>query len=680
MRRTTSLMFMAVLLGVALIGGCASAPGDYSAAESGVELGNFDTNIRPQDDFFSYVNGAWLTTTEIPADRSNYGSFTVLAELSQRRLRTIIEESAAMGQAPGSEGQKVGDFYRSFLDTVAIEARGLAPLRDALAAIAEVGNRNELLQLLADHDINGLQNPLGFFVGQDAKDAENYALYVNQGGLGLPDRDYYFKEEERFQEIRQAYQEYIATLLALAGQDQPKTNAKMILALEKNLAGHHWSRAENRNRDKTYNKRTLAELAAATPAFGWPAYLEAIGAGAVTSVIVRQPSYLDGFNAIYGEVPVADWKVYLTFKLLHGAAPYLSSDFVAARFDFSGRTLQGTAENSPRWKRGVNLVGNILGEAVGKIYVERYFPAEAKTRMVQLVENLKDGFLDKLEGLDWMGAETKTEARAKLHKFNTKIGYPDVWRDYSALTIESGDLIGNVVRANQFGHWRQINRLGGPIDRDEWRMSPQTVNAYYSSTMNEIVFPAAILQPPFFNLAADDAVNYGAIGAVIGHEISHGFDDQGRKSDGNGNLREWWTPQDEAEFERRSDVMVEQYNRYNPIDSLYVNGRLTLGENIGDLGGMLIAHSAYRSSLKGMPAPVLDGLTGDQRFLIGWAQIWRRLYRDDELRRRLVIDSHSPSRYRVNGIVSNMDIFYKAFDVQPGDGMYLPKDERVRIW
>ena len=675
MRRIFSL-FIAVMV----IAGCASGPGDYSAADSGVELGNFDTSIRPQDDFFSYVNGTWLAKTEIPADRSNYGSFTVLAEESQRRLRIIIEESAAMDQVPGSEGQKVGDFYNSFLDTEAVEAKGLSPLEDALAAIAMVNGRDDLMKLIIDLEINGISDPIGIFVSQDAKDAQNYALYVNQGGLGLPDRDYYFKEEERFQEIRQAYLDYIEALLALAGQDNSAAKAGTIMAIEKSLAGHHWSRTENRNRDKTYNKRTIDELSAVTPNFDWPAFLQGIGAGAVTSAIVRQPSYLDGFNTVYGAVPVADWKAYMTFKLLHSAAPFLSAEFVEARFNFTGRTIQGIAENSPRWKRGVNLIGGTLGEAVGKIYVERYFPPEAKRRMVLLVDNLKQGFLDRLEGLEWMGSETKVEARAKLNSFNAKIGYPDVWRDYSDLEIDPADLMGNVVRASQFGHWRKINRLGGPIDRNEWAMTPQTVNAYYSSTMNEIVFPAAILQEPFFNLAADDAVNYGGIGAVIGHEISHGFDDQGRKSDGNGNLREWWTAEDEAEFERRADVMVAQYNSYNPIDSLRVNGRLTLGENIGDLGGMIIAHTAYRASLNGAEAPVLDGLTGDQRFLIGWAQIWRRLYRDDELRRRLVIDSHSPSQYRVNGIVSNMELFYEAFDVQPGDGMYIPPAERVRIW
>ncbi len=666
---------------VFIIAGYATLSRCSKPLSSGIELANFDSSIRPQDDFYVYINGSWLENTQIPADRSNYGSFTVLFEESQRQLRSIIEEVAAdPNKVSGSEQQKVGDFYLSYLDTVSITAKGIEPILEQLGWIAAVTNREELVRVLIKLEVAGIQDPLGFFIDQDAKDTQRYALYVTQSGLGLPDRDYYFKEEQRFQEIRAAYTDYIEGLLSLGGQEATAAKALRIMEIETALAEHHWTATENRDRDKTYNKTAINELQAAVPSFDWPTFLDGIGGGGVEYLIVRQPSYLDGFNQVFSDVSIQDWKDYLTFKLLHGAAPFLSEDFVEAHFDFTGRTLQGISEIQPRWKRAVNMIDGTIGEAVGKIYVERHFPAEAKERMVQLVANLESAFLDRLERLDWMGEATKAEARAKMSQFGKKIGYPDVWKDYSALEITPDDLITNVTNISRYIHYREMGKLGGEIDRDEWFMTPQTVNAYYNPSMNEIVFPAAILQPPFFNLAADDAVNYGAIGAVIGHEISHGFDDQGRKSDGSGNLREWWTPEDEVEFERRAEVMINQYNGYNPIDSLHVNGGLTLGENIGDLGGVLIAYVAYKNSLGAAEAPVIDGLTGDQRFFIGWAQIWRRLYRDDELRRRLVIDPHSPSRYRTNGILSNIDAFYEAFDVQPEDDMYIPEDQRVRIW
>jgi predicted metalloendopeptidase len=605
----------------------------------------------------------------------------VLRENAQHRLRTIVEESAeATDNVPGSEAQKVGDFYNSFLDTTAIAAKGMDPIREYLELIEGISNRDELSAALIQLELAGVQDPVGFFIDQDSKNTEQYALFITQSGLALPDRDYYFKEEERFVEIRAAYVKFVGDLLTLGGIAEAEAKAVRIMEIETSLAEHHWTRTESRNRDRTYNKMTIEDLAAFTPNFEWPNFLAGIGAGEIDFVIVRQPSYLEGFNKLYGEVSVEDWKAYLTCKLLDASAPYMTDDFVTLEFEFYSGTLRGIAENSPRWKRAVNSINANLGEAVGKIYVQRHFPAEAKTRMVTMVDNLEQGFLERLEQLDWMGDATKAEARTKLSQFGKKIGYPDEWRDYSSLEITPDDLMTNVFNFRSFGHFFEINKLGGPVNRKEWFIPPQTVNAFYNPPMNQVTFPAAILQPPFFNMEADDAVSYGAIGAAIGHELSHGFDDQGRKSDGKGNLREWWTAEDEKEFEARAQVLVEQFNGYNPIDSLFINGELTLGENIGDLGGLEVALRAYHISLGGKEAPVIDGLTGDQRFFIGWAQVWRRLYRDDAIRRQLVSDPHSFARYRVNGIFSNMDAFYEVFDVQEGDGMYIAPEDRVRIW
>ncbi|UCH09706.1 MAG: hypothetical protein JSU61_10860 [Fidelibacterota bacterium] len=670
-------MITITLTAMLLLAGCATR-----MASSGIDLENFDTTYRPQDDFFRYVNGAWLAKTEIPADRSNYGSFTVLLEESQENLRAIIEESAAQeSKVPGSNQQKVGDFYLSFMDSARIEESGLTPLEGELGKITAIQDRDDLLAYLTHAMQAGVQTPVRFYVGQDAKASENYIVYATQSGLGLPDRDYYFKEDEKFSDIRSKYVAYMEEILALAGEDDAALKAARIMEMETAMAEHHWTRVENRDRDKTYNKYDLAGLAELTPGFSWSGFLaEAELSDKVEAIIVRQPSFVEAFDKIYNEVSIEDWKAYFTFKLLNAYGPYLPAEFVEARFDFYGKTVRGIEENQPRWKRGVTTIDNILGEAVGQIYVERHFKPEAKARMEELVENLKLAFKERVMGLEWMGEATKEQALVKLGKFGTKIGYPDKWRDYSKLEITSDELLDNMIRANRHEYERQTGKLGQPVDRDEWFMTPQTVNAYYSSTRNEIVFPAAILQPPFFNVEADDAVNYGAIGAVIGHEITHGFDDQGRKSDGDGNLRNWWTEEDEKEFKQRAQVIIDQYKGYVPIDTMRINGELTLGENIGDLGGVTIAYNAYRWSLGGQEAPVIDGLTGDQRFFIGWAQIWRRLYRDDELRRRIVTDPHSPAEYRVIGVMANMPEFYEAFDVQEGDALYRASEDRVVIW
>lgn len=651
-----------------------------AAGKLGFDKNNFDTSVRPQDDFYRAINGGWLDETVIPEDKSNYGAFIELHDLSRDRLRVIIEGAAKANAPAGSDAQKVGDFYRSFLDTEAIERTGLAPLAPELARIAAITDVDALLAYFGHAQRSGGGSPFNVFVNQDAKDTESYILYLNQGGLGLPDRDYYFNDAENFVQQRAKYEQHIGNLLDLAGIDDARAKAERIVALETRLASHHWERVRNRDRNAVYNKYTLTEAGELTPGIDWRALLFAADIDGQDEIIIRQPDYFAAVAAAAREVPLADWRAYLQWNLYSSAAPYLDDRFVDENFDFYSRVLRGVAQNRPRWKRGVAAVELALSEVVGKLYVEEHFKPEAKARMEQLVENLRGAFAIAIDDLAWMSDETKTQAQTKLAKFTTKIGYPDKWKDYTKLSVQPDALLANLMASNEVEYQRMLAKLGQPIDRSEWFLSPQTVNAYYNPPMNEIVFPAAILQPPFFNMEADDAVNYGAIVAVIGHEFSHGFDDQGRKSDGDGNLRDWWTTADAAEFKNRADGLVDQYNGYNPIDDMHVNGELTLGENIGDLAGLTMAYKAYRLSLDGQQAPVIAGVTGDQRFFTGWAQVWRRLYRDDELRNRLVTDPHSPSRYRVNGIVSNMPQFHAAFGVKPGDGMYRAADDTTRIW
>ena len=645
----------------------------------GVDLETFDHNVRAQDDFYQYVNGTWLATTEIPADKSNYGSFTQLFDKSQDDLKVIVEEAAnARDKVAGSEVQKVGDFYLSFMNTDKIAEIGLSPIQTELARIDDIDNRDDVVRYIGYNQKLGMATPFLLFINQDNKDTTKYTVYVHQTGIGLPDRDYYL--EDQFAEKREAYAAYIQKILDLAGIDDSVDKAAMIMELETRLAEAHWTRVENRDRNKVYNKRTVAEANAETPGLEWSLFLEAAGIPDQADFIVRQPSYFTALGGIIDDVSVRDWKSYFTFKMLDTAAPYLTEDLVEANFDFHGRTISGTEENQPRWKRAIQATDQQIGEAVGKIYVDRHFEAESKTRMDEMIGNLREAFGIAINELEWMGPETKEEAQAKLAKFTPKIGYPRKWRDYTSLEIDPDDLVGNMLRATEFEYKRKINKLGGPIDRDEWFMTPQTVNAYYNPSMNEIVFPAAILHPPFFNVEADDATNYGAIGAVIGHEFSHGFDDQGSKSDGDGNLRDWWTEADAEQFKARTGVLVAQYAVFSPLEGMNVNGELTLGENIGDLAGLTIAYKAWKLSLDGREPPVIDGYTGEQRFFLGWAQVWRRKYRDDELERRLKIDPHSPSEYRTNGIVRNMPEWYAAFDVKEGDALYLEPGERVKIW
>jgi len=561
-----------------------------------------------------------------------------------------------------------------------VESLGLTPLKGELAAIAALTTTKQLPAAFAHAARIGIQGPLSIMVGPDQKQSTVNIVAINQSGLGMPDRDYYLVNNANMAAIRESYQAYITRLLTLAKQPDPAAATSRIVALETAIAQKQWDRARNRDRNATYNKMSVAQLSALSPAFNWNGYLSSAGLGKATEVVVRQPGYLSGLDSIIASTPVSTWREYLTFKLLDTYADNLPAAFEQARFDFRGHTLSGQQVQSVRWKRAVNGVERTLGEPAGKLYVAQYFKPEAKTRMDALVQNIRAAYQVGIDSLEWMSPETKTQAKAKLAKFTVKIAYPDKWRDYSALTIKRGDLFGNAMRSNQFQYADMVNRLGNPVDRSRWGMTPQTVNAYYNAVNNEIVFPAAILQPPFFNVDADDAVNYGAIGAVIGHEIGHGFDDQGRKSDGDGNLRDWWTPADAKAFEERTSRLGAQYDAINPIDSLHINGILTMGENIGDLSGLAQAYRAYHISLHGTQAPVIDGFTGDQRFFMGFAQIWRTKLRDAALRQQLLTNPHSPGMYRAFVPLVNNDAFEAAWDVKPGDKMYRAPADRVKIW
>lgn len=659
----------------------AQAPAEVPSPSLGFDPANFDTTVRPQDDFYRFANGTWLRNTPVPADRASFGSFDALRERSEAALHELLEAAAAgPAHAVGSDLQKVADYYRSHLDSAHVESLGLRPVRTELDRIAELHDRSALSRQFAHLQRLGVQTPAAFFVGQDQKQSDRYIATISQSGLGLPERDYYFQEGASFERTRSAYLRYVQTMLELAGETDASAAASAVFGLETAIAEAHWDRVRNRDREATYNLKTLPELQTLTPAFSWEAFMTVLDAGRTPAVVVRQPDYLEALNGLIETTPLQTWQRYLTFKLLDAYADVLPAAFGDAAFEFRGRALSGLDEQRPRWKRSVNATERALGEVAGRMYVERHFSPAARARMQQLVDNLLVAFRQGIDELEWMGSETRQQAQAKLEKFNVKIGYPDEWRDYSALDVVRGDAAGNQMRAARFLSDRMIARLGQPVNRAEWGMTPQTVNAYYSSTMNEIVFPAAILQPPFFNLDADDAVNYGAIGGVIGHEISHGFDDQGSRSDGDGNLRDWWTSSDASAFAERTGRLAEQYSGYCPLDGLCVNGRVSLGENIGDLSGLTVAYRAYRLSLGGAEPPVIDGFTGTQRFFLGWAQIWRMNYREEALRQRVMVGPHSPNMYRVNGVVVNMPEFYDAFDVRPGDALYVAPEERVKIW
>ncbi|MFG0451953.1 M13 family metallopeptidase [Shewanella sp. yb_14] len=676
-------------LGIALslgLASCASQQAPQSQVEvkkaSGIELENFDHQVRHQDDFYYSVNGKWLATTPIPADKSNYGAFSVLYEESQAALKQIIEEAAAKpNKAEGSVEQKIGDFYAAYMDSTLTDQLGIAPLKGQLADIAKTASHADIAALMGKLLTDGSGIPFGFYVNNDAKNSSQYGVYLYQSGLTLPDRDYYLKDDPKFVANREAMREYVRNLMSAAGYPHADAAAANVANIELFIAQSQWSRVESRDANKAYNKMSLKELQQLMGGFDFDGFAKAAGlTGKTQDVIVRQPSYFEKLGAEFGKFPVSAWQDYLAFHLVDSYASLLSQQFVDLHFDFHSKTLMGIQEQKPRWKRAVDGADQVIGELVGKEYVARHFQPEAKARMESMIKNLIKGFEVSIDELEWMTPETKKAAQEKLSKFTYKIGYPDKWKDYSNLEIKADDLVGNYQRYARFEYQDMLAKLGKPIDRSEWHMTPQTVNAYYNPVMNEIVFPAAILQPPFFNMEADDAVNYGGIGAVIGHEISHGFDDQGAKYDGDGNLRNWWTDKDREEFQKRGAQLSAQYSQFEALPGKFVNGDLTLGENIGDLGGLTVALRSYHLSLNGKEAPVMDGLTGDQRFFVGWSQVWRRNYRDEELGRRLLTDPHSPSHYRAMGTPRNVEGFYKAFDLKPTDKMYLSEEDRVKIW
>ncbi|MGW8389805.1 M13 family metallopeptidase [Pseudoduganella sp. HUAS MS19] len=651
------------------------------APTSGIDTHYIDKSVRAQDDFFQHLNGEWLRTTEIPADKSSWGSFAKLRDDTLFQLRDLIQGLQGQQGLKGDDA-KIAALYASFMNEAKLEKLGVKPLAGELSRIRGLKDKKGIPALVAHFNKSGIPAPYGIYVGQDARNSTQYAAHLGQSGLGLPDREYYLKKEDaKMADALAKYELHVAKVLGLAGNKDGAAKAKAIVALETELAKVQWSRVDNRDPVKRYNKMEISKLAEAAPGYDWKAALGAAGIAAKTdSVIVAQPSYMTEFAKLVDSTPLETWKSYFEWHLLRDASPYLSKDFDQANFAFYGTVLTGVTEQQPRWKRGVGVVEGAIGEGMGKLYVASYFPAERKARMEELVKNLLVAYKQSIDSIDWMGPETKKQAQDKLAKFTPKIGYPNKWRDYSKLQFKEGDLIGNMDRAAEFAYNRNLDKLGKPIDKEEWGMTPQTINAYYRPTANEIVFPAAILQPPFFDMKADDAVNYGAIGAVIGHEISHGFDDSGSQYDGDGNLRDWWTAEDRAAFKVKADAMVKQYSSYEPVPGYNINGKLTLGENIADNSGLAIAYKAYKISLGGKTSPVIDGLTGEQRVFMGFGQVWRTKMREQQAIVQIKTDPHSAGRFRANGTVVNQPAFYEAFGVKEGDKMFVKPEDRIIIW
>ena len=666
----------------------------------GIQLDYLDRSVKPGDDFDRFVNGKWLDSTEIPVDRSTYGSFAELVDLSEARMKAIIEDIAKTKNPAGSDKARIAAVYNAYMNTAAIEKAGLAPARPMIAKIKAARSTTDLVKLFVQP---GLASPVGLGVSPDAKSSRVNALYAGQAQLGLPDRDNYLVETPRNKEIAAKYKEYLTFLARELGYADPAATAETVFQLEKKMAAENWDRTLSRNRDLTYDKMPVAEFLALAPQVPMRAALDALGVGSATEIIVsRMPPTKDELEAakftpemaaklgggvpalvkLIASEPIEAWQAWLSLQYVSGRAAVLPKRFDEAQFGFYGKVLSGQPEQRPRWKRAISAVEGTLGELTGKIYVERHFPADNKVAMDKLVGNLRTAMAYNLQNLAWMGPETRVQAKAKLDAFSLKIGNPDKYKDYKGLKVTPTRAFANSEAAGRWVQNDRIQRLGKPVDRTEWFMLPQTVNAYYSPAGNEIVFPAAILQAPFFALSADDAVNYGAIGGVIGHEIGHGFDDQGSKSDGDGNLRDWWTPTDKANFQKLTGALADQYSALCPLDDgkTCINGRLALGENIGDVGGLSLSYRAYKLSLNGKEAPVINGFTGDQRFFMAWAQVWRTKFREAALRQQLQTGPHSPGMYRILGVVRNFDEWYKAFDVKPGDKMYLPPEERIRIW
>ena len=661
----------------------APAPADAKPAARaaigafGLDLTAMKPGVKPGEDFFDYANGKWLDTFAIPADRSSFGAFNLLEDLSEERVRAIIEQAAASHPAAGTPEQKIGDYYASFMDEGAIEANGLAPAAADLKRIAAAASKQEVATLFGSP---GFASLFDIDLPPDLKNPDRYTVVISQSHLGLPDRDYYLKDEPKLQEIRQQYVAYIEQMLTLGGLAEAHAKAAAIMAFERQVAKAQWPIEKRRDVDATYNPRTKTQLIAYAPGFSWQSFLEASEIGSRADLVLSELSAIRDLAAIFKRTPLPTLQAYLQFHYLSDHAAYLPKRLDEARFAFYGRTLRGQPQQRERWKRAVSTVNDALGEQVGQVYVARYFPPESKAKVQDLVANLRASLSERIDALSWMTPETKSRAHEKLATFIPKVGYPDKWKDYSSLQVRRDDLLGNVRRASLW-QWRfQVARLDKPVDRSEWQLTPQEINAYYNPLNNEIVFPAAILQPPFFDPNADDAVNYGGIGAVIGHEIGHGFDDQGRKFGPDGSLKDWWTPQDVKSFSERVARLIKEYSDFEALPGLKVNGANTIGENIGDLGGLNMAYHAYQLSLHGKEAPVIDGLTGNQRFFLSWAQVWRTKFRDGALREIVMSDVHSPPYFRVNGTMPNIDAWYAAFGVQPGDKLYVKPEDRVTIW
>ena len=680
-------------VGVLVLIGCASATA--TTLRSGVDLKYVDHSVRPQDDLYRYLNGKWLDTFQLPADKATYGSFTYVDDVTQEQLRGLVDglaqgqSQAAQTQAgagantgnAGDEVRKLTDLYQSFMDEARLETLGLKPLQAEFAAIDAIADKGDIPALIAHLNRIGAVAPFDLYVNQDARNSLQYAVIFHQSGLGMPDRDYYLKDDAKLKDARAKYLTHMAKMLGMAGDAEAETHAAAILNLETKLAQLQWTRVDNRDPIKTYNKTAIVDLPKLMPGYDWRRYVRGTDLeGKVDSVIVSQPSYFSGLDKLMTATPLPVWKAYFKWHMLAAAAPYLSKPFVDERFAFRGTVLSGIPQNRVRWKRGIALLDEAMGEALGKLYVAKYFPPENKARMEALVRNLLDAYRRDIDTLDWMSPGTKKGAQEKLAKLVTKIGYPSTWRDYGTLHISRDDLWGNVMRANEFEYRRNLDKLGKPVDRNEWQMTPQTVNTYYNPPMNEIVFPAAILQPPFFDVRADDAVNYGGIGGVIGHEISHGFDDNGSQYDADGNLRDWFTPEDHEKFKVKTSALVAQYETYEPVPGFRVNGELTLGENIADNSGLAITYKAYHLSLASRAAPVIEGLTGDERLYLGWVQVWRGKVREADAIQRTKTDPHSPPAVRGTAPVVNQEGFYAAFGVKQGDKMYVPPERRVNIW
>lgn len=686
MKLYTGVKHAGMVAAVALISACSTEQSDDTGEQaarqidSGVLVENMNTAVKPGDDFFAYVNGTWLDSYVMPDDKASFGNFAMLHEKSQDAVKKIIEQSAAGDNIAGSDEQKVGDLYNSYLDMEKRDALGTTPLTAAFAEVDALTDHKALTAYFAKSLRSGFGAPFGFYVNGDAKDPTKYTVYNFQSGLGLPDREYYLKTDEKSTAIRAKYIAHVEKMLILAGMNNAARQAAEIMALETRLATAHWKKEDSRDRVKTYNVRDRDALRKMMPEFDWDGYFVAFQIPDMADMVIAQPSYFETLNGIIKDTDLDIWKAYFKWMALNRMSTYLNGELDQHTFEFYSGTLRGVPEQRPQWKRAVSTVNRNLGEVVGKVYVAQHFVPEAKERMLELVGNLSRAYEASIRNLDWMGDETKVRALEKLAKFTPKIGYPDIWKDYSGLEIKADDIFGNIVRSRQASHDRQVAKLGGPILRHEWHMSPQTVNAYYNPSMNEIVFPAAILQPPFFGISTDDAVNYGAIGGVIGHEIGHGFDDQGSSYDGDGRLKDWWTAQDKEEFKKRTATLVAQYSSFKIFDDLNVNGEYTLGENIGDLGGLSIAIKAYHLSLNGKPAPVIDGFTAQQRIFIGWAQAFMGKKREAAVRQQAATAPHSPSRFRVNGVVRNIPEFYEAFGVKEGDKLYLAPEDRVKIW